>query len=136
MRYLALFSLASLLLASSADFPHLEKRGSATQLIVDGKPFLMLAAELHNSSSSSLDYMRPIWPKLAAIPLNTVLTPVSWELIEPAEGQFEFGLVDGLIRTRAETICIWSFCGLQAGRTVCLAMHRFGSKKMPAVTLA
>jgi hypothetical protein len=34
--------------------PHLEKRGSATQLIVDGKPFLILGGELHNSSSSSL----------------------------------------------------------------------------------
>ena len=34
--------------------PHLEKRGVATQLIVDGKPFLMLSGELRNSSSSSL----------------------------------------------------------------------------------
>ncbi|HUI42057.1 MAG TPA: DUF5597 domain-containing protein [Terriglobia bacterium] len=77
--------------------PHLEKHGTATQLVVDGKPFLMLAAELHNSSSSSLDYMRPIWPRLAAVPLNTVLAPVSWELVEPAEGRFDFALVDGLI---------------------------------------
>ena len=46
--------------------PHLEKRGAATQFIVDGKPFLMLSGELHNSSSSSLEYMKPIWPKLAA----------------------------------------------------------------------
>ena len=57
----------------------------------------MLAGELHNSSASSLDYMRPIWPKLAAIPLNTVLTPVYWELVEPTEGKFDFTLVDGLI---------------------------------------
>jgi len=34
-------------------FPRLEKRGAVTQLIVDGKPFLVLAGELRNSSSSS-----------------------------------------------------------------------------------
>ena len=84
--------------APNSAIPHLEKQGTATQLVVDRKPFLILAAELLNSSSSSLDYMRPIWPQLAAIPLNTVLTPLSWELVEPREGQFDFGLLDGLIR--------------------------------------
>ena len=77
--------------------PRLEKRGAATQLIVDGKPFLMLSGELHNSSSSSLEYMKPIWPKLAALGLNTVVTPLSWELIEPKEGSYDFSLVDGLV---------------------------------------
>ncbi len=77
--------------------PHLEKRGAATQLIVDGKPFLMIGGELHNSASSSLEYMKPIWPRLAAMGLNTVATPLSWELIEPREGNYEFTLVDGLL---------------------------------------
>ncbi|MFL6428653.1 MAG: DUF5597 domain-containing protein [Acidobacteriaceae bacterium] len=77
--------------------PHLQKRGEATQLIVDGMPYLVLGAEIHNSSSSNLSYMEPEWPKLAELGINTVLTPVSWELVEPAEGKFDFALVDGLL---------------------------------------
>ncbi len=82
--------------------PHLEQRGAARQLIVDGKPMLMLAGELHNSSSSSLEYMQPEWKQLAAMGLNTVLTPVSWELIEPEEGRFDFAPVDALLAQARE----------------------------------
>lgn len=78
--------------------PHLEKRGKATQLIVDGKPFLALAGEIHNSSSSSRDYMKDIWPGLQASGMNSVLAGVEWSLIEPEEGVFDFSLVDGLIK--------------------------------------
>lgn len=88
---------AAALRAQESGAPHLEKRGAATQLIVDGRPFLMLSGELHNSSSSSLEYMKPIWPKLGALGLNTVVTPLSWELIEPKEGSYDFALVDGLV---------------------------------------
>ena len=82
--------------------PHLEKRGSATQLIVDGKPFLILGGELHNSSSSSLAYMKPLWPQLAAMGLNAVVTPLSWELVEPIENKYDFTLVDGLLAQARE----------------------------------
>ncbi len=82
----------------STGTPQLIKQGSATQLAVDGKPYLMLAGELHNSSSSSLEYMKPIWPKLKQMNLNTVLAVVSWDMIEPEEGNFDFTIVDGLIK--------------------------------------
>lgn len=45
---------------SATAIPHLETRGTATQLIVDGKPFLVLGAEVHNSSTSSLLYTEPV----------------------------------------------------------------------------
>ena len=83
--------------SSDKTVPHLSNSGTAKQLFVDGKPFLVLGGELHNSSSSSLEYMKPVWPKLASINLNTVLAVVSWELTEPEEGKFDFTLVDGLI---------------------------------------
>jgi hypothetical protein len=42
--------------------PRLQKQGTATQLIVDGKPFLALSGELANNAATSLDNMKPIWP--------------------------------------------------------------------------
>src|SRR4030095_13229372 len=53
--------------------PRLRQQGTATQLIVDGKPFLVLGGELGTSPSSSLEHMRPVWPKLVSLNLNTVL---------------------------------------------------------------
>jgi hypothetical protein len=103
----AIFSAALFAVASGAaaqqsaatdSLPHLQKNGAVTQLIVDGKPYLVLGGELRNSSSSSVDYMQPIWPKLAAMHLNTVLTPVTWQQIEPEEGHFDFTVLDALLR--------------------------------------
>ncbi len=82
--------------------PRLQKNGSATQLMVAGKPFLVLGAELHNSSSSSLDYLAPLWQPLKQMNLNTVLAAVSWELTEPREGKWDFTLVDGLLKGARE----------------------------------
>ena len=79
---------------AQTSIPHLRKQGTATQLIVGGRPFYMRGGELGNSSSSSIEYMKPVWEKLARMNLNTVLMPVYWELVEPEEGKFDFGLVD------------------------------------------
>jgi beta-galactosidase GanA len=93
----ALLALA-LTTAAVASPPRLEKQGSTRNLIVDGKPFLILGGELGNSSASSAEYMKPHWPRLKAMNLNTVLAPVYWELIEPVEGKFDWSSVDAMLR--------------------------------------
>jgi hypothetical protein len=76
----------------------LRKQGTATQLIVDGKPFLALAGELGNNSATSLECMKPVWSKLVEAKLNTVLAGVSWNQTEPQEGKFDFSVLDGVIQ--------------------------------------
>ncbi|MGA2070191.1 MAG: DUF5597 domain-containing protein [Sedimentisphaerales bacterium] len=93
-----IFVFGPIAAGQQALMPHLQKQGDATQLIVDGKPFLMLAGELGNSAASSVENMKPIWPRLAACNLNTVLMPVYWDLIEPQEGKFDFTPVDDLVK--------------------------------------
>lgn len=103
--YRILFVASCFLISTSlalAEIPRLEKYGTATRLIVDGKPFIMIAGELHNSSSSNLGYMEKIWPKLQKLNLNTVLLPISWEQFETEEGKYDYTLVDGLIRQARE----------------------------------
>src|SRR5690349_22638465 len=90
-------ALTSIVNAQTASHPRIVQQGSRKVLLVNNKPFLMLAGELHNSSTSNLQYMDTIWSKLVQMNLNTVLAPLSWELIEPKEGKFDFSLVDGLI---------------------------------------
>lgn len=67
------------------------------QLIVNGKPFIMLAGELHNSSASTTEYLNSLWAPLKTLNLNTVLAPIAWEQFEPKEGTFDYTLIDSLI---------------------------------------
>jgi hypothetical protein len=88
--------------AQNNEIPHLEKRGDISQLIVKGKPYLALAGELRNSSASSPQYMKDIWPAFKGSGLNTVLAVVSWDQIEPEEGKFDFSQMDAMIKDARE----------------------------------
>jgi len=89
--------LAGAATISAAALPALRRQGTATQLLVDGQPFLIRGGELGNSSGEP-DFLRPSWPRLQAMNLNTVLAPVYWDAVEPAEGKFDLATVDGLLR--------------------------------------
>ncbi len=89
----------------------LRKQGSATQLYVDGKPFVILGGELGNSSASSPADIARIFPKLQRMNLNTVLVPVYWDMVEPVEGDYDFSLIDATLeearRCGLKVVFLW-----------------------------
>ena len=80
------------------NIPYLKKQGTATQLMVHGEPFLMLCGETNNSTGSHAGFLEETLKALRANNFNSALVAVSWELIEPKEGVFDFSSVDDLLR--------------------------------------
>ncbi|HTJ29304.1 MAG TPA: DUF5597 domain-containing protein [Acidobacteriaceae bacterium] len=107
---LSAFTL-SITLLSAAEAPRVAKTPSGSyQLLVDGQPYLVLGAQVRNSSgwSAELDHAWPIYKELHA---NTAEIPVYWEVIEPQPGQFDFSsvdrILDGARKNDLHVILLW-----------------------------
>lgn len=82
---LAVFAGSAPLLASAEDLPRFVTQNGRHALLVDGAPYTILAAQLHNSSA---------WPavlpqaldQVVALHANTVEAPVYWEQFERRRG--------------------------------------------------
>ncbi|MES2461690.1 MAG: beta-galactosidase, partial [Armatimonadota bacterium] len=83
-------------------YPTLRRHGNVTQLIVQGKPFLVLGGELGNSSASDATELQSMFEALKRRHLNTLLVPVYWDRIETQEGRFDFSLVREAIEAARE----------------------------------
>ena len=94
-----LTTFAALLLLPStfaADAPKLVQKEGRFAFLVDGRPFLILGGQIHNSSAWPSE-LPQVWDSMAALHANTVEAPVYWEQIESTEGHFDFTNVDQLI---------------------------------------
>lgn len=97
--------------ASTTGRPHLQYRNGIAQLLLEGKPFLMLGGELGNSSAGTAAQADAILPQLAAQHFNTVLMPVAWGEIEAVEDRFDFSIPDHWIavarREHLHLVLLW-----------------------------
>jgi beta-galactosidase GanA len=81
--------------------PHFITQNGRHALIVDGKPFLLLGAQVGNSSNYPA-VLDQVWPAIDHVQPNTVMVPIAWEQIEPTEGHFDFSFLDTLLKQARE----------------------------------
>jgi beta-galactosidase GanA len=73
---------------ASSPIPHIEKQNGHYALMVDGVPYLMLGAQINNSSAWPA-MLQQVWPAIDDLHANTVEMPIYWEQFEPAQGHFD-----------------------------------------------
>lgn len=82
---------------AGGDLPAIIKTDSGGyRLLVDGKPFIALGAQLWNSSDWPY-ILDKEWPQLEELHANTLEAPVYWQNTEPQPGKYNFSEIDTLV---------------------------------------
>jgi Domain of unknown function (DUF5597)/Glycosyl hydrolases family 35 len=84
------------IVAQQTDVPKLIHENGRYAFLVDGKPFLMLGGQIHNSSAWPSE-LPQVWKSMEALHANTVEAPVYWEQMEATQGHFDFSNVDAVV---------------------------------------
>jgi Domain of unknown function (DUF5597)/Glycosyl hydrolases family 35 len=92
-----LLALTILPAAIAAEAPRLVEKDGRFALMVDGRPYLILGGQIHNSSGWPSE-LPQVWQSMAALHANTVEAPVYWEQLEAQQGHFDFSNVDEIVK--------------------------------------
>jgi hypothetical protein len=82
--------------AYAAEAPQIIQKNGRYALLVEGRPYLVLAGQIHNSSGWASE-LPQVWQTMAALHANTVEAPVYWEQLESQPGHFDFTNVDQIV---------------------------------------
>jgi hypothetical protein len=90
--------------------PHFVHKDGRYAFFVDGAPYLMLGAQVNNSSGWP-SALPKVWPAMEFLHVNTVEIPVYWEQFEPEYGNFDYSVVDTLLDQardeRVHLVLLW-----------------------------
>jgi len=92
----ALFVFFALPEAMAVEAPQLVQKDGRYALLVEGRPYLILGGQIHNSSGWPSE-LPQVWQSMAALHANTVEAPVYWEQFEPQQGSFDYTNIDQIV---------------------------------------
>src|SRR5436190_15882938 len=101
MLAILVFVTAACAVSASVEAPRFVEKDGRWALLVDGQPYLMLGAQIHNSSAWPSE-LPAVWKSLAELHANTVEAPVYWEQVEPQPGKFTWDNLDLLVKGARE----------------------------------
>jgi hypothetical protein len=81
---------------SPSPIPAIVNDNGRHTLLVDGRPYLILGGQAHNSSAWPATLPK-VWTAIDTLHANTLEIPIYWEQIEPEQGHFDFSLIDTLL---------------------------------------
>lgn len=97
--------------AQNEGIPRLVHESEQSQLLVDGRPFIILGGQAGNSSASNLEDIEVVYRALDAVHANTAEIPLSWNVLEREPERFDFQLIDGAIegarRHHLKLVFLW-----------------------------
>jgi len=101
----------SLTHADDGNLPRVAIDQGYYRLLVDGAPYLILGGQAHNSTTSDPERLDTFFKSLQSLGGNTAEVPLYWEQIEPSPGQYDFTLIDRVLKgaraAQARVVLLW-----------------------------
>lgn len=132
-------ALSSMAHAQAAPIPQIVTRDGRHALLVDGAPFLVLGAQVNNSSNYPAA-LEDVWPAIDVLKPNTVMVPIAWEQVEAREGRFDFSFVDTLLAqaraNKVRLVLLWFATWKNNGPNYAPAWVKLDNTRFPRVITA